>query len=85
MDKYVKMAELDTHISSHLLRHTKAMHLLEAGINIFYIKDLLGHEDISTVEIYYGKKKLMTSCTDGSAYLQRYPPEQLSIINASGH
>ena len=52
MDKYVKMAELDTHNSSHLLRHTKAMHLLEAGINIFYIKDLLGHEDISTVEIY---------------------------------
>ena len=28
------------------------MHLLEAGINIFYIKDLLGHEDISTTEVY---------------------------------
>lgn len=55
MDKYVKMAELDTHMSSHLLRHTKAMHLLEAGINIFYIKDLLGHEDISTAEIYAKK------------------------------
>ena len=26
MDKYVKMAELDTHISSHLLRHTDASH-----------------------------------------------------------
>lgn len=31
------------------------MHLLEAGINIFYIKDLLGHEDISTAEIYAKK------------------------------
>ena len=52
LNKYVQMAELDTHVSPHILRHTKAMHLLEAGINIFYIKDLLGHEDISTTEIY---------------------------------
>ena len=52
LDKYVQMAELDTHVSPHILRHTKAMHLLEAGINIFYIKDLLGHEDISTTEVY---------------------------------
>ena len=35
-----------------MLRHTKAMHLLEAGINIFYIKGFLGHEDISTTEVY---------------------------------
>ena len=52
MDKYVQMAELDTHVSPYVLRHTKAMHLLETGINIFYIKDLLGHEDISTTEVY---------------------------------
>lgn len=38
LDKYVQMAELDTHVSPHILRHTKAMRLLEAGINIFYIK-----------------------------------------------
>ena len=52
LSKYVQMAELDTHVSPHVLRHTKAMHLLEAGINIFYIKDFLGHEDISTTEVY---------------------------------
>lgn len=52
LNKYVQMAELDTHVSPHILRHTKAMHLLEAGINIFYIKDLLGHENISTTEVY---------------------------------
>jgi len=28
------------------------MHLLNVGINIFYIKDFLGHEDISTTEVY---------------------------------
>lgn len=52
LSKYVQMAELNTHVSPHVLRHTKAMHLLEAGINIFYIKDFLDHEDISTTEVY---------------------------------
>ena len=28
------------------------MHLLEAGVNLIYIRDLLGHADVSTTEIY---------------------------------
>ncbi len=39
-------------ISPHVLRHTKAMHLLRAGINMIYIRDFLGHADISTTEVY---------------------------------
>ena len=39
-------------ITPHVLRHTKAMHLLRAGVNLFYIRDILGHVDISTTEIY---------------------------------
>jgi integrase/recombinase XerD len=39
-------------ISPHILRHTKAMHLLHSGINLIYIRDFLGHVDISTTEIY---------------------------------
>jgi site-specific recombinase XerD len=46
------MAGLPDSISPHTMRHSKAMHLLQAGINIFYIKDLLGHADISSTEIY---------------------------------
>lgn len=37
----------------HCMRHTKAMHLLEAGIHPLFIRDLLGHEDVkTTTEIY---------------------------------
>jgi Site-specific recombinase XerD len=36
----------------HLVRHTKAMHLLEAGVNLIYIRDLLGHVNVTTTEIY---------------------------------
>lgn len=39
-------------ISPHCLRHSKSMHLLEAGINLLYIRDILGHADIKTTEIY---------------------------------
>ena len=36
----------------HIIRHTKAMHLLEAGVNLIYIRDLLGHVNVTTTEIY---------------------------------
>lgn len=39
-------------ISPHALRHSKAMHLLEANVNLIYIRDFLGHESVSTTEIY---------------------------------
>ncbi|EOU09332.1 hypothetical protein I588_05278, partial [Enterococcus pallens ATCC BAA-351] len=39
-------------ISNHSLRHSKAMHLLEAGVNLIYIRDLLGHASVNTTEIY---------------------------------
>ena len=35
-----------------MLRHSKAMHLLEAGVNLIYIRDLLGHVSVITTEIY---------------------------------
>lgn len=36
----------------HQFRHTKAMHLLQSGVNLIYIRDFLGHVDIETTEIY---------------------------------
>lgn len=39
-------------ISPHVFRHSKAMHLLQAGINIVYIRDFLGHVSVLTTEKY---------------------------------
>ena len=36
----------------HALRHSKAMHMLESGINLVYIRDFLGHKSVTTTEIY---------------------------------
>lgn len=38
--------------SCHCMRHSKAMHMLQAGVNLVYIRDFLGHESIQTTEIY---------------------------------
>ena len=38
--------------SNHSMRHTRAMHLLESGVNLIYIRDILGHSSVTTTEIY---------------------------------
>ena len=39
-------------VHCHMFRHSKAMHMLATDINIIYIRDFLGHADISTTMIY---------------------------------
>jgi integrase/recombinase XerD len=48
----VKKAGIVKDVSLHTLRHTYATHLLEQGVNILTIKDLLGHAHIDTTMIY---------------------------------
>ena len=40
------------HVTSHVLRHTYATYLLEMGLDIMTLKDLLGHSDINSTLIY---------------------------------
>ena len=39
-------------VTPHTLRHSRAMHLYEAGVPLPYIRDLLGHVELSTTEVY---------------------------------
>jgi integrase/recombinase XerC len=50
--KAARAAGLATHVTPHMLRHTAATQLIEAGVDIRYIQRLLGHASLSTTEIY---------------------------------
>ena len=60
-------------ISPHTLRHSKAMHLLQAGVNLVYIRDILGHVSIQTTEIYARADSKQKREALESAYVNMIP------------
>jgi site-specific recombinase XerD len=58
LKKYCELArkhfpQVPKKVSPHVFaRHSKAMHMLQAGVNLVYIRDFLGHVNLATTEIY---------------------------------
>lgn len=56
--KYAGVAEksmpgiIDANPHPHILRHSKASHLVDNGVNIYNVRDFLGHESVATTQIY---------------------------------
>ena len=74
-------------LSAHCLRHSKAMHLLENGVNLIYIRDFLGHTSVTTTEIYskvnpeIKRKHLEAAANNLNIDLEYSKNEESELIN----
>lgn len=81
LNKYVEEARsrhpelIPDVISPHSFRHSKAMHLLQSGVNLVYIRDILGHVSIKTTEVYARADSLMKRNALENAYQATSPSE----------
>src|SRR5690606_37878910 len=90
LKKYVQKAAAITpalfpeKVTPHVLRHSKAMHLLQAGVNIVYIRDFLGHTSVSTTETYARADTKMKRKALEKVYVDigKKPEDRCRITNA---
>ena len=52
LDKHLLKAGIDLRVSPHVLRHSFATHMLNAGADLRSVQEMLGHESLSTTQIY---------------------------------
>lgn len=79
LKKYTKQAGINRNITPHMFRHSFATYLIEEGVDISCVQQILGHSSIKTTQIYIhiAAKKQAEILKD------LHPRKQMSIIKAA--
>lgn len=102
LKKYVKKAKIPMiyipsgKISPHVIRRSKATHLIQSGVNIYYIRDFLGHVFVTTTEHYLRndpesmrrsiEKAASSLAVDGTVYTKTQKENMMDfLINFQKH
>jgi site-specific recombinase XerD len=73
LSKAACAAGLRAHVTPHMLRHTAATQLIEAGVDIRFIQRLLGHANLTTTELYtHVSDGTLRRVITSAAVLERY-------------
>ena len=79
MNKYKNLAKeqnvttFQENVSPHLMRHTKATHLVNHGVSIYNIRDFLGHSSVTTTQVYLTSNPEVTRKAIENASLKTVP------------
>lgn len=73
--QYAKQAGLSEKVTPHMFRHTVATLLLEAGVDIRYIQQFLGHSSINITEIYTH----VSTTKQKEILIEKHPRNKMSV------
>ena len=71
---------IDGSVHPHRLRHSKATHLVDNGVNIYNVRDFLGHESVVTTQVYLTTNSEVTRKAIESAS-EKTVPESLDFFS----
>lgn len=79
MKKYTKMAGIERNITPHMFRHSFATYLIEEGVDISCIQQILGHSSIKTTQIYIH----VAAAKQAEILRSKHPRNRMKIVNAA--
>lgn len=74
----INQSAIPENLTAHKMRHTAAMELLSSGVDLIYIRDMLGHSSVTTTEVYARTDAMLKRKAIEAASKEILPPEEAS-------